>query len=84
MKKRLIIKINHFIFKWYYKRVSAFYRKFTFIKSVKMLIDNYETQKETLELNGDRISGMLIKNNKQYNEIRDLKIKIKNYETSKI
>jgi len=36
-----MLRINHFFFHWYYKRVSEHFWQWTFIKSVKMLIQHY-------------------------------------------
>ena len=46
--EKLILKINHFVFSWYYKRCGDFFKQWTFIKSVKLLIQNYEHNKELL------------------------------------
>lgn len=40
--KKIILKINHVLFWWYYNRVSEHFRQWTFFKSVRLLIDNYE------------------------------------------
>lgn len=40
--ENILLKINKFLFSWYYKRVPDHFRKWTFIKSVKILIQNYE------------------------------------------
>lgn len=40
--KNILLKLNHFIFSWYYKRVPKHFHDWTFIKSVKILISNYE------------------------------------------
>jgi len=43
MKKTLLIlKLNHFIFSWYYKRCGDHFKQYHFLKSIKLLIDNYE------------------------------------------
>lgn len=41
-KKEIILKFNHIVFWWYYKRVPEFFRKWTILKSIKILVDNYE------------------------------------------
>lgn len=40
--KKLVLKLNHSIFKWYYKRCGDHFRQWTFFKSVKLLISNFE------------------------------------------
>lgn len=36
------LRINHTLFAWYYKRVPKHFHDWSFIKSVKILISNYE------------------------------------------
>ena len=40
--EKLILKINHFLFKWYYKRTPLLFREFTILKSISLLIQKYE------------------------------------------
>ncbi len=40
-----VLKLNHLIFWWYYKRCGEHFQQWTFIKSVKLLISNYEHDK---------------------------------------
>ena len=47
--KRLILLLNYYLFYWYYKRVPKHFHSWTFIKSVKVLISNYEHQKYCLK-----------------------------------
>lgn len=42
--KRLTLKINHIIFWWYYKRVPLFFHRWTILKSIRLLVSNYEHQ----------------------------------------
>lgn len=37
-----ILRINRFLFSWYYKRVSEHFHQWTIIKSIKMLIQHYD------------------------------------------
>lgn len=41
-KNKYLLKLNHWLFSWYYKRVGDHFHDWTFIKSVKILISNYE------------------------------------------
>jgi hypothetical protein len=34
--------LNYWLFNWYYKRVDKHFHQWTFFKSVKLLISNYE------------------------------------------
>ena len=37
-----VLKLNHIIFWWYYKRVPEFFHKWTILKSISLLRQNYE------------------------------------------
>lgn len=37
-----VLKLNHLIFWWYYKRVPEFYHKWTILKSISLFKQNYE------------------------------------------
>lgn len=38
----IILKVNYFLFSWYYSRVDKHFHQWTFIKSVKLLIQHYD------------------------------------------
>lgn len=40
--QKLILKLNHWLFKWYYSRVDRHFCQWTFFRSVKLLIQHYE------------------------------------------
>jgi len=40
--EKIILKINHILFWWYYKRVPKFFHKWTLLKSITLLKQNYE------------------------------------------
>lgn len=51
--RNLKLKINRFLFKAYYDRVPEFFHKWTILKSLKLLVQNYEhsqSQVESLEV----------------------------------
>lgn len=39
---KYILMFNHIIFWWYYNRVNDHFKQWTFFKSVKLLIQNYD------------------------------------------
>ena len=41
--KSAILKLNHIVFWWYYKRVPSFFHKWTILKSIELLKGNYES-----------------------------------------
>ena len=36
-----MLKLNHVLFWWYYKRVPEFFRQWTILKSIEVLVSNY-------------------------------------------
>lgn len=38
----VVLKMNHILFWWYYKRVPKFFHKWTILKSISLLKQNYE------------------------------------------
>ena len=43
--EKLLLRFNHLIFWWYYKRVPKFFHKWTILKSISFLKQNYEHEK---------------------------------------
>ena len=39
--KNFILKVNHILFFWYYKRVPSFFNQWTILKSLSLLTQNY-------------------------------------------
>ena len=37
-----VLELNHIVFWWYYKRVPVFFHKWTILKSITLLKQNYE------------------------------------------
>lgn len=72
----MLLKINHFVFRWYYNRVDAHFKQWTFFKSVKLLIDNYrhclfrESQNEKL------ISEAIKREDKLTSELNRIKMSL--------
>ncbi len=71
--KEIKLRINQFVFGWYYKKVPVFFRKWNFVKSVKLLIDNYEHSEF-------RINGLeeVIRN--ASNREREMRTEISNFQ----
>jgi hypothetical protein len=38
----ILLKINHYLFKWYYRRVDKHFHQWTILKSISLLIQHYE------------------------------------------
>ena len=70
------LKINHFMFRWYYKRVPEHFRQWTFMKSIKLLIQNYEHDKLLLK-NTKEIEVLAIKDaDKLRKELENIRMSI--------
>lgn len=68
------LKLNHWLFSWYYKRVDKHFHSWTFIKSVKILIQNYQHH-DLLFKNELKHNQALIKDNDKLRaEISQIKI----------
>jgi hypothetical protein len=68
------LRINHILFAWYYNRVPKHFHEWTFIKSVKILISNYEHRDLLFrnELLGKQ--GLIKENNELRAEISQMRI----------
>lgn len=72
--KAYILKINHILFYWYYKRVDKHFHSWTFFKSIKILISNYQHH-ELLFKNELKHNQALIKDNdKLRSELSNMKM----------
>lgn len=73
--EKLILKLNHIIFWWYYKRVSEFFKDWTVLKSVRLLKDNYEHALFREEGLNKVISGAIKREEEMRREISNLKLR---------
>ena len=69
-----ILKINHFLFNWYYKKCGDHFKQWTFFKSVKLLIQNYEHQTLLYNNGQEHIAALIVDNNKMRKELFDIKM----------
>lgn len=74
--KKIILKINHIVFWWYYKRVPKFFHKWTILKSITLLVRNYEHA----ELRYEGLERVVInaskRERKMQTEISNLRLKL--------
>lgn len=70
------LKINHFVFAWYYKRVPNHFRQWPILKSIKLLIDNYEHQKFVDKGKDEVISRAIKREEELKKEIANLRFQI--------
>lgn len=73
-KSYWILKLNHFLFPWYYKRVPSHFRKWTLIKSIKILISNFEHQEIVIQGKSEVIRNAIKIEEKLSMELRNLKL----------
>ncbi|WP_027380824.1 hypothetical protein [Chryseobacterium daeguense] len=73
---KIIIKINHVVFWWYYKRVPKFFHKWTILKSIKILVDNYEHAEYRYEGLEKVLKNASNREREMQSEITNLKLKL--------
>lgn len=72
--RKMILLLNKIIFSWYYKRVNEHFHQWTFIKSVKVLIDNYKHQEYCLKGQEELIGKFLEIDRQTQKELHNLRI----------
>ena len=75
MKNKLILKLNHIIFWWYYKRVPEFFHDWTILKSVSLLKQNYEHALFREEGLNKVISGAIKREREMQSKISTLELR---------
>lgn len=76
-KKELLLKINHILFWWYYKRVPEHFHSWTLLKSITILKDNYE-HSEFRNKQAQEVINSAIKTEEQMTrEISNLTLRLK-------
>jgi|TARA_R110002153_G_scaffold61561_1_gene166036 hypothetical protein len=70
-----VLKVNHILFWWYYKRVPNFYHQWTILKSIDLFRQNYEHQEFVIKGKSEVISGAIKRE-------REMQAKISNLELS--
>ena len=73
-KNKYLLKLNHWLFSWYYKRVEAHFHDWTFIKSVKILISNYEHRDLLFRNELDHNRALIKECDKLRSELSNIKI----------
>lgn len=67
-------KIYKILFWWYYSRVPEHFHQWPFRKSVKLLIQNYESHKQLSEGQAKGLSECIKENNRLRHEIANMKV----------
>lgn len=76
MKAKLLLRINHFLFWWYYKRVPEFFRKYTILNSISLLKQNYEHLQELYEIEKKTSAAFAEDANNHLKELQNLRLNL--------
>lgn len=60
--KAIILTLNHFLFRAYYKRVDEHFRQWTIFKSISLLIQNYKHQRDWWEADKKMYASTITEN----------------------
>jgi hypothetical protein len=71
---KLILKINHLVFWWYYHKVSDHFKGYTFFKSVSLLRQHYEHAEFVIKGNNQVIRTAIKENDELRKENSQLRI----------
>lgn len=74
--KNVVLKINHILFSWYYSRCGDHFRQYTFIKSVKLLIEHWKHDFSLIENEKSHNQNLTKDNDALRSELNNLKIKM--------
>ena len=79
-----VLKLNHLVFWWYYKRVPNFYHQWTILKSIRLLKDNYEHQEFVIKGKSEVISGAIKREREMQSKISNLELRLMGITQDKI
>lgn len=69
-----VLKLNHIVFWWYYKRVPNFFHQWTILKSIRLLKDNYKHALYREKGLNEVISGAIKREREMQSEISNMKL----------
>lgn len=70
----IILKLNHILFNWYYKRVDEHFKGYTFFKSVKLLNEHYKHAEFVMDGQNKLIRSAIEEERRLINENSQLRI----------
>ena len=76
LMKLLLLKVNHILFWWYYKRVPKFFHKWTILKSITLLKQNYEHAEFRYKGLNEVVRNASKRESEMTTEICNLKLKL--------
>ena len=71
-----VLKLNHLVFWWYYKRVPNFFHQWTILKSIRLLKDNYEHSQFIIKGNEEVISNAIKRERQMRTKISNLELQL--------
>ena len=71
-----VLKLNHLVFWWYYKRVPNFFHQWTILKSIRLLKDNYEHSQLIIKGNEEVISNAIKRERQMRTKISNLELRL--------
>lgn len=71
-----VLKLNHLVFWWYYKRVPNFFHQWTILKSIRLLKDNYEHSQFIIKGNEKVISNASKRERQMRTKISNLELRL--------
>lgn len=84
MSSAFLLKVNHILFWWYYKRVPKFFHKWTILKSISLLKQNYEHAEFRYEGLNEVVRNASKREREMQTEISNLRLKLMGVSQDKI
>ena len=72
----MILKIHHWLFSWYYEKVSDHFKQWTFKKSVDLLRQHYVHEQFLTKSKQDLIDSIMVENEKLRKENLNMKMQL--------
>jgi len=70
----LALRINHFLFWWYYNKVDDHFKQYTFFKSISLLRQNYDHLKTMYDGNNQLLSNCIKRNTELEHQLSNARI----------
>ena len=82
--KNTILKLNHIFFWWYYKRVPKFFHKWTLLRSISLLVQNYEHALHCEKEISKVLDNAIKRESVMLQQISNMRLKIQGFNQSEI
>jgi len=74
MRAKILLKLNHLIFWWYYKKQSNHLKGYTFFKSISLLRQNYEHLTEVYKAEQNQLSDCIKEADRLRSELSNIRM----------